>query len=238
MALLREALRASQTPEEVAALVEAAYQSLLPELPAITAALSRAAAAAASTGNGGIGGGAGAARSEPRRASPWGGFTGSRRAAGGGGSGGSGSSSGVGSSSYTSGSAFGIGGISGAAGAGAVPSQQEQPWSWESVKHLHAYGLGSLFEYSAAARPESRAPGAAATAAEGAAADAAAPRRGGMRLAQWALVLLLRRQLLPGLAAAPRVSDPAFNNADLAVLRLLGLEGHRSEALLRWAPST
>jgi hypothetical protein len=211
--VLRAALPTVDDPAALAALVERACDAMRPELPGVRAAFVQVAAAAAPGGapraaaRGGFGvgptGGGG-------RASPWGGITGSGRAAGAAaaaypppGSSGSSSSSGASSSGGGSGTA--------------------EVWSWERVRHLHAYGLGSLSEYVVRTGGGSGDAGADGT-----------PKRAGMRLAQWALLLLLQRDLLPGLQAnKPWASDPAFSAFDLEALRLLGVEGHSSDALLR-----
>jgi hypothetical protein len=84
------------------------------------------------------------------------------------------------------------------------------------VRQLRCSGLGGLWQYT--------------TSGEG-----GAPKRAGMRLAQWALLLLMQRRLLPGLAARPRASDPEFASADLEALALLGVDADATGELPRCA---
>jgi hypothetical protein len=242
---------AAVEPAALAALVERAAAALGPELPGVRAAFERAALLAgapaapsasvprpgggsdSSPWGGPTGGGGGGS-------SPWGGPTGGGGSSGGGGggspwggpTGSGGGGSGGGSSGGSSaarlspwGGPMG-GSSSGAAAAGGAP------WSWAAVRRLQAYGLGSLAEYAAGAQAGGGGGSGGEEEGGGGAAAAAAPKRAAMRLAQWGLLLALQRGgLLPGLAAAPRASDPGFGPVDVAALRLLGVEGVASDEL-------
>jgi len=219
IAALADALPTSTTsPAALAALVEQTYNVLQPEAPAVRSAFAQVVLLASADG-----------RRSTQRASPWGGVSGA--AAGGraaAAAGGFGRPTG-GSSSPWGGFLSGVKSPAAAGGASAASppapttssaeANAEPPWAWDGVRQLHAYGLGSLSEFISSSSGSSSSTG--------------VPKRASMRLAQWALVLLLQRHLLPGLQAPPHVSDPAFSEFDLEAARLLGWEAHCSDELLR-----